>query len=92
MLTQHPDISRRLREEVLNTVGRGRPTFEQMKEMKYLRAFINGTSCSFFHVSSSDRITRIWIETLRLYPPVYVFSVYSDLFDLMHASMQSTEP
>ena len=42
MLTQHPDIAQRLREEILNTVGRGRPTFDQMKQMKYLRAFING--------------------------------------------------
>jgi cytochrome P450 len=45
MLTQHPDIAQRLREEILNTVGRGRPTFDQMKQMKYLRAFINGTLC-----------------------------------------------
>jgi cytochrome P450 len=42
MLTQHPNIVRRLREEVLNKVGHDRPTFEQMKEMKFLRAFING--------------------------------------------------
>jgi hypothetical protein len=42
MLTQHPHITRRLREEILDKVGNARPTLEQMKDMKYLRAFING--------------------------------------------------
>ncbi|KAF8219014.1 cytochrome P450 monooxygenase pc-3 [Tricholoma matsutake] len=43
MLTQHPHIALRLREEVLGNVGQSRPTFEQLKDMKYLRAFINET-------------------------------------------------
>ena len=42
MLTQHPDVTQRLREEILSKVGHSKPTFEQMKDMKYLRAFING--------------------------------------------------
>jgi hypothetical protein len=66
MLTQHPNITRRLREEILNTVGHSRPTLEQMKEMKYLRAFINGAFNSVLHVLAADNE----IETLRLYPPV----------------------
>jgi cytochrome P450 len=66
MLTQHPDITRRLREEISNTVGHCRPTLEQMKEMKYLRAFINGALDFFFHPLAVDNE----IETLRLYPPV----------------------
>ncbi|KAG5649755.1 hypothetical protein H0H81_002174 [Sphagnurus paluster] len=41
MLTQHPDITARLRAEIASKVGSGRPTYEQIKEMKYLRAFIN---------------------------------------------------
>ena len=53
MLTQHPHVVRRLREEILNTVGpNDMPTFGQMKEMKYLRAFVNGSShflCPFAH-------------------------------------------
>ncbi|KAJ3476584.1 hypothetical protein NLI96_g11058 [Meripilus lineatus] len=41
-LTQHPDIVRRLREEILMKVGsHRRPTYEDIREMKYLRAFIN---------------------------------------------------
>ncbi|KAG5645279.1 hypothetical protein DXG03_006581 [Asterophora parasitica] len=43
MLTQHPAIVKRLREEILLTVGStSRPTYEQIKDLKYMRAFING--------------------------------------------------
>ena len=43
MLTQHPDIERRLREEIFEKVGgTSRPTYDQMREMKFMRAFING--------------------------------------------------
>ena len=46
MLTQHPHVVRRLRGEVLDTIGPdSRPTFEQVKEMAYLRAFIDGMIC-----------------------------------------------
>jgi hypothetical protein len=55
-----------LREEILNMVGHGRPTLEKMKEMKYLRAFINGVFNSFLQVPTTDNE----IETLRLYLPV----------------------
>ena len=43
MLTQNPHITKRLREEIAQFVGAGRPTYDQIKEMKYLRAFINET-------------------------------------------------
>ena len=43
MLTQHPDVLTRLREEILAKVGASRrPTHDDMREMKYMRAFING--------------------------------------------------
>ena len=43
MLSQHPDVLARLREEIVARVGvSGRPTHDDMREMKYLRAFING--------------------------------------------------
>lgn len=42
LLSDHPDVLNRLRSEILETVGqRGRPTYEDMKEMKFLRAVIN---------------------------------------------------
>ncbi|EAU82482.2 cytochrome P450 monooxygenase pc-3 [Coprinopsis cinerea okayama7 len=44
MLSQHPDVLARLRQEILEVVGETRrPTFDDMKDMKYLRAVINET-------------------------------------------------
>lgn len=42
MLAEHPDVMQRLRAEVLTKVGTRRPTYDDIREMKYLRAFING--------------------------------------------------
>jgi len=43
MLSQHPEVLKKLRQEILEVVGESRrPTFEDMKEMKYLRAVVNG--------------------------------------------------
>ena len=44
MLAENPQILARLRQEILETVGETRrPTFDDMKDMKYLRAVINET-------------------------------------------------
>lgn len=44
MLAEHPDIEARLRQEVLEKVGPfNRPTYANMREMKFMRAFLNGT-------------------------------------------------
>ena len=43
-LAEHPDILKRLREEILSVVGpTRRPTYEDIRNMKYLRAVINET-------------------------------------------------
>ncbi|CDO75353.1 hypothetical protein BN946_scf184966.g21 [Trametes cinnabarina] len=56
-LAEHPDVLRRLREEILEVVGPNRrPSYDDIRNMKYLRAVIN--------------------ETLRLYPPVMIYSVF----------------
>ncbi len=40
----YPESTVRLRNEILEKVGPTRcPTYEDIREMKYLRAFINGT-------------------------------------------------
>ena len=54
MLSQHPDSLCRLREEVLTKVGTRRPTYDDIKEMKYLRAFINGESVTVYGPSVAD--------------------------------------
>ncbi|KAK0451183.1 cytochrome P450 [Desarmillaria tabescens] len=44
LLSTYPDVCSRLRHEILTRVGTTRaPTFEDIKEMKYLRAVINET-------------------------------------------------
>ncbi|KAJ6522732.1 cytochrome P450 [Mycena capillaripes] len=44
MLAEHPDIADRLRKEVLDTVGSSKmPTYDDLRGMKYMRAFINET-------------------------------------------------
>lgn len=43
MLSEHPEIARRLRTEVLETVGKDRiPSYADIRKMTFLRAFING--------------------------------------------------
>ena len=44
MLCEHPQLESRLRNEILSVVGEtGRPTYDSLKQMKFLRAFLNGT-------------------------------------------------
>ncbi|KAF8892245.1 cytochrome P450 monooxygenase pc-3 [Infundibulicybe gibba] len=44
MLSEHPNILKRLRSEILEKIGSSRrPTFDDMRDLKYLRAFINET-------------------------------------------------
>lgn len=77
-LSIHPHVMSRLREEVLGKIGpTRRPTFEDMKEMKYLKAVINGE----IHSEMCVRVVlnHELLETLRLLPPVYVVSlIYAD--------------
>lgn len=58
MLSEHPDIERRLRQEIFDVVGQtGRPRYDQMREMKYMRAFLNGNVFSqFFYLTKTDNL------------------------------------
>ena len=80
MLSEHPDIEKRLRQEIISVVGQtGRPTYDHMREMKYMRAFINGM-CLEVGYSMIFVIYELFFfaEVLRLYPPVLVvFSCFS---------------
>ena len=45
MLAEHPEVLARLRKEVLDTLGpTGKVSPDNLKEMKYLRAVLNGSS------------------------------------------------
>lgn len=59
-LSQYPKVMQRLRQEVLSTVGpTRRPTYDDVREMKYLRAVINGAYISSkqrHYVHSANRV------------------------------------
>ncbi|EGO04179.1 hypothetical protein SERLA73DRAFT_173607 [Serpula lacrymans var. lacrymans S7.3] len=64
MLSQHPVVLTRLREEVLTKVGGSRrPTYDDMREMKYMRAVLNETLRLYppvpFNVRTSTEAT-VW--------------------------------
>ena len=43
MITEHPDVEQRLRQEIMNIVGpTSKPAYEHMRRMKYMKAFLNG--------------------------------------------------
>ncbi|KIJ06968.1 hypothetical protein PAXINDRAFT_91187, partial [Paxillus involutus ATCC 200175] len=75
MLSQHPDVLRRLREEILSMVGSlRRPTLEDMREMKYLRAVINETLRLYPAVPFNVRTTTVptVLPGIRGGKPIYI--------------------
>ncbi|KAJ7461739.1 cytochrome P450 [Mycena galericulata] len=71
MLAEHPEITERLRAEILDKVGSTRrPTHEDMKVMPYLRAFINETLRLYPPVASKNATT--WPATTPGGRPLYV--------------------
>jgi hypothetical protein len=43
MLAEHPEVLRRLHQEILEKIGpQRRPTYDNFREMKYLKAVLNG--------------------------------------------------
>lgn len=73
MLSQNPDVMHRLREEILRTIGPSRrPTHEDMRDMKYLRAVINGHFISF---PKCDMLNLVCRNASPLSTCVSVFNV-----------------
>ena len=55
MLAEHPEVYARLRREVLNTLGlNGKVGPDNLRDMKYLRAVLNGTTCAPWFILSHD--------------------------------------
>ncbi|KAI0693627.1 cytochrome P450 [Cerioporus squamosus] len=62
-LAEHPDVLKRLRKEVLDVVGpTARPTYDNVREMKYMRAFINEVLRLYPPVPVNSRCS---IESMR---------------------------
>ncbi|KAJ7887589.1 cytochrome P450 [Mycena olivaceomarginata] len=59
MLAEHPEIAARLRKEILDTVGSSRMiTYDDLRSMKYLRAFLNETLRLYPAVPFNARTSR----------------------------------
>ncbi|RXW22105.1 hypothetical protein EST38_g3734 [Candolleomyces aberdarensis] len=90
LLSQHPDVLQRLRAEILEKVGPNRrPNFEDLKDLKYLRAVLNETLRLFpivpFNVRQSVN-EAIWPSPIPSEKPLYIppkTSVVYSVF-LMH--------
>ncbi|KAI6039226.1 cytochrome P450 [Pisolithus marmoratus] len=75
MLSQHPDVLKRLSAEVLTKVGSSRrPTYDDVREMKYMRAVINETLRLYapvpFNVRASTE-AAVW-PGVNGGPPIYI--------------------
>lgn len=66
-LALHPNVTRKLREEVLDVCGYGTPTYETIKKLKYSEDLvkIKTTATNF-----SPVVKAVIDEALRLFPPV----------------------
>jgi len=52
MLAENPEMAKRLRDDIMSKFGpEARPTYKQLREIKYLRAFIDGL-CEIFRKDS----------------------------------------
>ncbi|TFK64712.1 cytochrome P450 [Pluteus cervinus] len=90
MLAEHPHVLQKLRDEILSKVGPDRrPSYDDFREMKYLRAVINETLRLFSVVPFNSRITKhatIWNPVVPGDKPIYIPAKTKTIFGvfLMH--------
>lgn len=76
LLTQNPTALRRLREEIMTAVGRQRtPTYQDIREMKFMRAVINETLRLYPAVPFNTRECineTVWPSPDPSQPPIYI--------------------
>ncbi|KAI6039223.1 cytochrome P450 [Pisolithus marmoratus] len=74
MLSQHPDVLKRLRTEVLSAVRSSRrPTYNEVREMKYMRAVINGAVvCLAYFSLCRTSIEAVTWPGVNGGPPIYI--------------------
>ncbi|KAG7440390.1 cytochrome P450 monooxygenase pc-3 [Guyanagaster necrorhizus] len=59
MMSEHPEVATRLRSEILEKVGTKTPTFEDIRDMKYLRAFLNEILRLYPPVPMNSRMSKV---------------------------------
>ncbi|KAF8164774.1 cytochrome P450 monooxygenase pc-2 [Crassisporium funariophilum] len=88
MLCEHPDIEKRLRNEVFKLVGpRGRPTYDHMREMKFMRAFINEVLRLYPSVPFDARISTkavVWPSKSPNSKPIYIPAKTSCIYSVLN--------
>ncbi|KAF8905831.1 cytochrome P450 monooxygenase pc-3 [Gymnopilus junonius] len=85
MLSQHPEIEKRLRQEVFDKVGPSdRPTYDQMRDMKFMRAFLNEVLRLYPPVPGDLRTTNkpVVFPSVAGQPPIYVPANTSCLYSV----------
>jgi len=69
ILSQHPHVTDRLRQEVLAHLGTTRrPTFDNIRNMKYPRVVLNGKSSAMIQ----SNLSPIIIQKLSVYFPSFL--------------------
>ncbi|KAK0439708.1 cytochrome P450 [Desarmillaria tabescens] len=59
MMCEHPEMATRLRSEILEKAGTRIPTYEDIRDMKYLRAFLNETLRLYPPVPINSRSSKV---------------------------------
>ncbi|KAK0200216.1 cytochrome P450 [Desarmillaria ectypa] len=59
MMCEHPEMATRLRSEILEKVGTRAPTYEDIRDMKYLRSFLNETLRLYPPVPTNGRTSKL---------------------------------
>ncbi|KIM42797.1 hypothetical protein M413DRAFT_444452 [Hebeloma cylindrosporum] len=76
MLAEHPEISDRLRQEILGKVGpTNRPSYDDIRDMRYLRAFINEVLRLYPPVPFDSRMSTkatVWTSKTPGSKPFYI--------------------
>ncbi|PPR02520.1 hypothetical protein CVT26_012004 [Gymnopilus dilepis] len=83
MLTQYPDIAQRLRQEIFEKVGTTKsPTYDDIRDMKYLRAFLNEVLRLYPPVCSCKE--AVWTSRTPGSKPYYVPGDTRILYSIFH--------
>jgi hypothetical protein len=97
LLAMHPDVMKRLRDEILEQVGSTRrPDYDDIRDMKYLRAVINGMSQSSLTTKRAEERHTRNVEaiphcvSLYLMKSVPYSSNFIDIQALQHSVRFST--
>ena len=73
LLSQHPQVTKKLRSEIIAVVPEGPPTFDDVRNLKYRESLLmlpNTVNTS--HLPGTRAVRACLNETLRLFPPVAI--------------------